>query len=442
MRKKISMVSVMKKIAPVLFVSVFLIPLSARSEIKAGSVEVSPFAGYNFFEKRQNLDNNAVFGGRLGYNITNNFGIEATGEFIQTNVDDKNKQFTKEGQFTSPIGTVNITMYHLDLVYHFLPEGKLNPFITAGYGAANYSPKINNKNMSIIDFGVGAKYWVANSIALRVDVRDNMVLDETIHNVQSTLGVVFAFGGKSKTAPAPLDSDGDGVFDTLDKCPGTPVGVAVDKDGCPLDFDKDGVPDYLDKCQGTPAGVTVDKDGCPLDSDKDGVPDYLDKCPGTPAGAVVDKNGCPPVVEKVIIHAAEPKIEEKVVAAVAEKKAEVIILVFEDVHFDFDQSTLKPEAKTILKRDIRILKENPNAKIRVAGYTSASGTEEYNQKLSERRAEAVRNYLIEEGVATPDRLTEIGYGEEKPAMYEAAPKDLYSKAAKANMRVLFQVIVK
>ena len=147
--------------------------------------------------------------------------------------------------------------------------------------------------------------------------------------------------------------------------------------------------------------------------------------------------------EPVVILASEPKVEEKVVAAVSETKAEekVIILAFEDVHFDFDKSTLKPEAQTILKRNIQILKDNPKAKVRIAGYTSASGTEAYNQKLSERRANAVQEYLINEGLITRDRLSTIGYGETRPAMYEAAPKEIYSKAAKANMRVLFEIIV-
>ena len=146
------------------------------------------------------------------------------------------------------------------------------------------------------------------------------------------------------------------------------------------------------------------------------------------------------VVKKLVIVAAEPIVEEQVVAAAAEPK--VIILAFEDVHFDFDKSTLKPEAQAILKRNIQLLKDNPNAKVRVAGYTSASGTEAYNQKLSERRAAAVQEYLINEGIITPDRLSTIGYGEANPAMYEAAPKELYSKAAKSNMRVLFEIIVK
>jgi outer membrane protein OmpA-like peptidoglycan-associated protein len=164
---------------------------------------------------------------------------------------------------------------------------------------------------------------------------------------------------------------------------------------------------------------------------------------------MMDNNGCPagyaaapaaaPEPEKVVILASEPRVEEKVMVAAAEPK--IIVLAFEDVHFDFDKSTLKPGARTILKRNIQLLKDNPNAHVRIAGYTSASGTEEYNQKLSERRAKAVEEYLISEGIIAPDRLTMIGYGESDPAMYEAAPKELYSKAAKANMRVLFEIVV-
>jgi len=119
----------------------------------------------------------------------------------------------------------------------------------------------------------------------------------------------------------------------------------------------------------------------------------------------------------------------------------VIVLVFEDIHFDFDKSTLKPEAQTILKRNIQVLKDNPNTQVRIAGYTSASGTDAYNQKLSERRANSVKKYLINEGLISSDRISTIGYGEKNPAMSEASPKDINSDAAKANMRVLFEITV-
>ncbi len=96
-----------------------------------------------------------------------------------------------------------------------------------------------------------------------------------------------------KPPPPPPDSDRDGVPDTRDRCPGTPLNVSVGADGCPRDADSDGVADYLDRCPGTPPGVAVDAQGCPPDSDGDGVADHMDRCPDTPAGVKVDPDGCP-----------------------------------------------------------------------------------------------------------------------------------------------------
>jgi len=387
MSKIFSVIPVMKKMAPVLLVSAFLLPSPVRAEIKAGSVELSPFLGYSFFENRQNLKHSPIIGGRVGYNFTEHFGAEFTGQYTGSSVDDRSQAFTRQGQFTSPIDDVNIGMYHLDLMYHFMPEEKLNPFVTAGYGVVHYSPDINTKrNMSVVNVGVGAKYWVAENIALRVDLRDNMIFDEHIHNVEATTGVVFRFGGKSNTAVAQAPAQAQAPAPAPAPAP-TPTPTPADGDG-------DGVYDAQDRCPGTPKGVVVDSNGCPLES----------------GAAVVEQ--------------------------------EVVVLSFEDVHFDFDQSHLKPEAKIILKRNIDLLKENPRTRIRISGHTSAAGTEEYNQKLSERRADAVRAYLVEEGVIGPDRLTVVGYGQTRPAVYEPRPDELRSDAAKANIRVLFEITVK
>ena len=115
------------------------------------------------------------------------------------------------------------------------------------------------------------------------------------------------------------------------------------------------------------AHMCVDKYGCP------------EKCSEAPTSAAEP--------EKVVILVSEPRVEEQVVVAAAEPK--IIVLAFEDIHFDFDKSALTPEAKAILKRNIQVLKDNPKAKVRLAGYTSASGTDAYNQALSERRSAAV-----------------------------------------------------
>jgi len=361
---------------------VFLLPLSARSEIKAGSVEVGPFVGYNFFQNNQNLENRPVFGGRLGYNFTRHFGIEGAGEYIRTSVDDRARTNITEGQFGSPMDKVDLTFYHLDAVYHFIPDGNFNPFVVVGFGGAHYRPEISTRDMAAFNVGVGAKYWLTDNIALRVDLKDYMVTEirqETYHNIGVTIGITFAFGGKAKPAPTPVAK-------------------------------YEPIPEPKPEPKPTP--------------------------PPPPPPQ-------PRVEEKVIILASEPKVEEKVIVAAAEPKIEekVIVLAFEDVHFDFDKSTLNPEAQALLKRNIQFLKATPKAKVRIAGYTSASGTDAYNQKLSERRANAVKAYLVNEGVIASDRLSTIGYGETNPAMYEAAPKELYSPAAKANMRVLFEIIV-
>jgi outer membrane protein OmpA-like peptidoglycan-associated protein len=130
----------------------------------------------------------------------------------------------------------------------------------------------------------------------------------------------------------------------------------------------------------------------------------------------------------------------KVMMLVLDRKDNEEVVAFGDTHFDYDKSTLTSEARTLLDKDVQVLKENPKMKVRMAGYTSAQGTEDSNQKLSEARANAVRNYLIGKNIA-PGRITIIGYGRTKPALYEVSPGDINTKAAKANMRVLFEVIV-
>jgi outer membrane protein OmpA-like peptidoglycan-associated protein len=88
------------------------------------------------------------------------------------------------------------------------------------------------------------------------------------------------------------------------------------------------------------------------------------------------------------------------------------------------------------------MKDNPQTTIRIAGYASAAGTEEYNQNLSERRAKAVREILVGKGGIAPKRITTIGYGDKRPAMVEEIPENINSTEARANMRAIFEIIVK
>ena len=218
--------------------------------------------------------------------------------------------------------------------------------------------------------------------------------------------------------PMPVDSDKDGVTDDKDKCPTTPAGRKVDANGCELDGDKDGVVDALDKCPTTPAGRKVDANGCELDGDKDGVVDALDKCPTTPAGRKVNAEGCELDTDgDGLVDGVDacPTVFAKTAdgCPLPPPPAPPKKLTLDGVNFDNDKATLRPDAAAILDQAAATLKEWGDAKVEVAGHTDSRSADDYNLKLSQRRAEAVRAYLIGKGVAA-DRLTAMGYGETQP----------------------------
>ncbi len=128
----------------------------------------------------------------------------------------------------------------------------------------------------------------------------------------------------------------------------------------------------------------------PKDSDGDGVTDDLDKCPNTASGIKVDQDGCPVDMELVI-------------------------------HFDFDKAVIKDEYKPKIDEIIEILKKEPTYKAVVAGHTDSIGTEEYNMKLSQRRADALKNYMVSKGIS-PDRIKTEAYGETRPIASNATPE--------------------
>jgi OOP family OmpA-OmpF porin len=233
----------------------------AQAQVKAGSLSFTPFIGGYVFEGNEELKDSLTYGLRGGYNFTKNFGLEGVFSHLRTEYKD-----------LSPEPDVDAYSLGVEALYHFLPDSRLVPFVAAGGGWQRTSADapLSDRNKLFLDYGAGLKYFLTENVALRADVRHVLPFNDRYNNLLYTLGVNFAFGGEKKApvvaqqaapvAAAPVqvrrDSDGDGVFDDLDRCPGTRPGHRWTRTRCPLDTDRDGVYDYLDKCPGTPRWMT------------------------------------------------------------------------------------------------------------------------------------------------------------------------------------------
>jgi outer membrane protein OmpA-like peptidoglycan-associated protein len=205
------------------------------------------------------------------------------------------------------------------------------------------------------------------------------------------------------------DKDEDGVIDKLDDCP--ELAGPIENNGCPwLDKDNDGVLDNVDDCpeESGPA----ENNGCPWkDTDGDGVVDKDDKCMHT--FGTVANFGCPEMTEAV--------------QKTLNDYAKVVL-------FSYGKATIKEESEAALTEIIEILKDYPNAKFTVEGHTDSIGSYETNDRLSEKRANAVRTFLIDNGIDA-DRLRAIGYGERKPIA-----TNMYKTGRAKNRRVEINLV--
>ncbi|MDB5972699.1 MAG: OmpA-OmpF porin, family [Hydrocarboniphaga sp.] len=327
-----------------------------------------------------------------------------------------------------------------DFLFPFTTGG-FQPFVLAGGGYTSEKVEGDTAGGGYANAGLGFFVPLTEGLKLRTEGRYVAVFSDHASAGNDPLydlevGVALqADIGKRK----PLDADGDGVVDPNDACPNTPAGVQVDSRGCPLDADGDGVPDYLDKCPNTPRGAPVNAQGCPVDSDGDGVADYLDKCPNTPRGATVDASGCPLDSDRDGVPDYADKCPNtpyglKVDAEGCVREAQTIVL--QNVNFEFNKATLTGDSKTVLDSVAVGLKSDPQMKVELAGHTDSKGSDAYNLKLSQSRANSVKAYLVTQGIPA-SRLTAKGYGESKPV----ASNDTDEGRAQ-NRRVEFRVLAK
>jgi OOP family OmpA-OmpF porin len=291
----------------------------------------------------------------------------------------------------------------------------------------NSQKKYSKHEWSLIGEG-GFKFLVSDNVSLNIGLNINYInMDNLDDVVIGTDNDIFfnAFGGLTIYFGGTKDSDGDGVADDDDLCPDTPAGVIVDQFGCPIDTDRDGIPEYLDLCSNTPANIPVDVDGCPVDSDNDGVPDYLDLCKDTPEGIQVDKRGCPMDSDQDGVpdfrdNCPDTPIGTEVnrlgcaLVSTQSSLPEITSMTLSSgVNFEVGKSTLLSGARSELTEMIEVMKKYPDSNWKISGYTDNTGSYSNNMKLSYDRAQAVADYLMQNGIKK-SRLIVSGNGPNYP----------------------------
>ena len=315
----------------------------------------------------------------LGYGLTDRWSLELLGGTVDSDFD-----------IALGSGEDNVDVYSLNVLYQLKSSGAWRPFLLGGVGHSSYDFEDVRSDVSDgnVNAGIGVFRQLSDQIAFRADVRG--VHSNRAGGVEPFAFVgLTGFFGNTSGAFAPADADGDGVRNKDDQCPTTPPGRVVDERGCELDGDNDGVVDHDDQCPNTPAGVAVDERGCAPDDDGDGVPNYRDDCPDSAPGARVDERGC--YIE----------LEEEVTIDM-------------NIEFDVDKAQIRPDHLSEISRAVDFLRQYPNTQAVIEGHTDSDGASDYNQALSERRAKAVYDYMVQEAEISASRLSWAGYGESQP----------------------------
>lgn len=439
-------------------------PAAAQIRDGTGGLEINAFYGVlnglgdTEFENDPvpwRLDNDPYFGGRLGYVLDIGLGIEGFFGYVDSKV---------VGSAYDGTGA-KVMNYGADVTYNFNLARSIQLAILGGAGQQRFDLDIDGLDVEsalTLNYGAALKLYPTRWLGFRFDWRnyhspDGLkdtrqflnpggvnLIESSLNSTEWTAGLSFFLWG-------PKDSDGDGVEDGDDLCPGTPEGVEVDSTGCPLDADMDGVGDYMDRCPNTPRGAVVDANGCPLDSDEDGVFDGLDQCPDTPRGAEVDENGCPSdrdgdgvffgidlcpnTPAGVVVDATGCPVDsdgdgvfngvdacpDTPAGARVDARGCLVQLELRNVEFEFNSFELTRAARAYLSdlagQIVQQADPEGTGRLELRGFTDSVGAEAYNERLSQSRAEAVRDFLLSASMQMEqfiDRLDAVGYGEANP----------------------------
>ncbi|HLG36139.1 MAG TPA: OmpA family protein [Bacteroidia bacterium] len=424
--------------------------------IFSGDIADDAFNGDNFATS-------LAYGLALTKNISHTFGIQ--GHLLMGKLEGTNTMSTVEWSFESDImyqaslravlTLGNVSWQKRKNVFHFYLAAGLG---TMSFDAKNYkkelspvpdaSPKLNSESdgntATVIPFAVGGKYKLGKKLDLHLEYNYNItntdyldalnVILSNPHDSYSyiNLGITYKFGKKDnyiewvnpmetiytdindmkdKMDALTGDKDKDGVADIFDKDGSTPEGTKVYGDGTSVDIDGDGVSDSKDADPFTNKGAVVDASGKEADADGDGVTDSQDMEPGTPSGQLVNFQG------KTIKITSSGGGGE--------------VAYWPSVYFNLNSSKIMSGSNSSVATVAMMLKSNTDLKVNITGNADKTGSEKFNTELGQKRADTVKDVLVNQYGIDASRLTTATKGKSDL---------LNSKTNSVNRRVDFSVV--
>lgn len=379
--------------------ALLLIGLSqpALAENKGETVTFAPYVGGYTFQGNQHIETSPVFGFRLGYNLTDNWALEGVVDYLKAD--------RKGG------GDVEMLRYGGDVLYNFMPKNSLVPYLAAGFGGFNLD---NSKTRGIVNYGGGVKWFLAEDFALRADVRGlNYSMSKIYTNVEYTLGLHIAVGAP-KPAPAPVVVAEPVVEAAAPKA--APVVVTPQPAPAPTSA-LSAEPATLEKGKTTTlTWSSANTSGCEIQPGIGPVPVSGSKVV-TPAANTSYTLTCNGDGGKTATSVASVEVTEPVVKEAAAAKASAVAAgsrLALKVNFDTGKAVIKKQYYDELKVVGDGLNEQKNLKGVIEGHTDNVGSDKSNLALSQRRANAVRDYIVKNFKVDRKRLAAKGYGESKP----------------------------
>ncbi|MBW4056091.1 MAG: outer membrane beta-barrel domain-containing protein [Proteobacteria bacterium] len=422
----------------------------AMAANRAGQFSVSPVIGGITFDGEQHLETRPFYGIRGGYNFTDAFGVEALFDYART-------------QTTRGDGDVDFYRYGAEMLYHFMPESTFVPYVAAGYAGVNFDAPggvMFNTVRGAFDYGVGLKYFINDNIALRGDVRHLIYRhDGTLQAVEYSLGLYIPFGGAkqaTKVLEKPVEPVPEAVQQQPEEAPLEEIPATEPQPGkykycislnIHFDIDKADirpqygaevarVGDFMKKYDTTTAVIEGDTDNVGayehnMELSKrraESVVNYLVDHFGIERSRLSAKGygSSRPVADNTT---DEGRQKNRRINAIIDCAFDVkgitppdMLCMFLKIEFDSGKAEIQPKYYSEIDTVGEYLKKYPTTTALIQGYTDNVGGNDYNMKLSQRRAENVVNYLVEKFGIDRSRLTAKGYGSTHRVAYNNTPE--------------------